>query len=58
MYDGDAYTKFHLFLIGHGDSEVKLLDQLKGKDEYTFNIDGITPFPNRDKFVAYYNLKT
>ena len=55
MYDGDAYTKFHLFLIGHGDSEVKLLDQLKGKDEYTFNIDGITPCPSRDEFVDYHN---
>ena len=55
MYDGDAYTKFTLFLIGHGDSEVKLLDQLKGKDEYTFNIDGITPFPSRDEFVDYHD---
>ena len=51
MYDGDAYTKFTLFLIGHGDSEVKLLNQLKGEDEYTFNIDGTTPFPSRGEFV-------
>ena len=54
-YNGDAYPKFKLFLIGHGDSEIKLLEQLKVNDDYTFNIDGRTPFPSKDEFDDYHN---
>lgn len=48
MYDGGAHRKFYLFLFGHGDSEAKLLEQLNGKDEYTFNINGRFAVPDTD----------